>query len=85
MLERFFKSMYLSLKNTGKKGIMLIHNWSVATNQFAIMFEGRIPVGDSRGTNFQRISDTLVTPYENPGILLFGSRRKYVRLGLRYG
>jgi hypothetical protein len=77
--------MYLSLKNISKKGIMLINNWSVATNQFAIMFEGRIPMGDSRGTHLQRISKTLVTPYENLGILLFRSRRKYLRMGLRYG
>jgi putative transposase len=51
--KAIFRSMYLSLKNISKKGIMLVHNWSVATNQFAIMFEGRIPMGDSRGTHLK--------------------------------
>jgi putative transposase len=47
--EAIFKLMYLSLKNISKKWTMPIHNWSAAMNQFAIMFEGRLPMGDFQG------------------------------------
>ena len=50
--EAIFKLMYLSLKNISKKWTMPIHNWSGAMNQFAIMFEGRLPMGDFQGNSF---------------------------------
>ena len=50
--EAIFKLMYLSLKNISKKWTMPIHNWSAAMNQFAIMFEGRMPLGDFQGNSF---------------------------------
>lgn len=50
--EAVFKLMYLSLKNISKKWTMLIHNWSGAMNQFAIMFDGRLPLGDFQGSSF---------------------------------
>jgi putative transposase len=43
--EAAFKLMYLGLKNISKKWTMPIKNWSVAMNQFAIIFEGRVPMG----------------------------------------
>jgi putative transposase len=41
--EAIFKLIYLSLKNISKKWTMPIHNWSAAMNQFAIIFENRLP------------------------------------------
>ena len=43
--EAAFKLLYLALKNIAKKWTMPIKNWSVAMNQFAIIFEGRVPMG----------------------------------------
>lgn len=43
--EAAFKLLYLALKNIAKKWTMPIKNWSVAMNQFAIIFEGRVPLG----------------------------------------
>lgn len=40
-----FKLLYLALKNISKKWTMPIRNWSAAMNQFAIIFEGRVPMG----------------------------------------
>jgi putative transposase len=37
--------MYLALRNISKKWTMQIKNWSGAMNQFAILFDGRVPVG----------------------------------------
>jgi putative transposase len=42
--EAVFKLMYLALKNISKKWTMPIRNWSGAMNQFAILFEGRVPI-----------------------------------------
>jgi putative transposase len=42
--EAVFKLMYLALKNISKKWTMPIRNWSGALNQFAILFEGRVPM-----------------------------------------
>jgi putative transposase len=39
-----FKLMYLGLKNISQRWTMPIKNWSGALNQFAILFEGRVPV-----------------------------------------
>jgi putative transposase len=43
--EAAFKLLYLALKNIAKKWTMPIKNWSAAMNQFAIIFEGRVPLG----------------------------------------
>ena len=42
--EASFKLLYLALKNIAKKWTMPIKNWSAAMNQFAILFEGRVPM-----------------------------------------
>ena len=47
--EAVFKILYLALKNISKKWTMPIQNWSGAMNQFAILFENRLP--DSSFTN----------------------------------
>lgn len=43
--EAVFKLMYLALRNISKRWTMPIKNWSGAMNQFAILFEGRVPMG----------------------------------------
>jgi putative transposase len=42
--EAVFKLMYLGLRNISKRWTMPIRDWSAALNQFAILFEGRVPV-----------------------------------------
>lgn len=42
--EAAFKLLYLGLKNVSQKWTMPIQNWSLAMNQFAILFDGRMPV-----------------------------------------
>jgi putative transposase len=37
--------MYWGLKNISRKWMMPMKNWSGAINQFAILFEGRVPMG----------------------------------------
>lgn len=44
------KLLYLGLRNISKKWTMPIREWSSAMNQFAILFEGRVPMG-GLGTN----------------------------------
>jgi putative transposase len=43
--EAALKLLYLALKNVAKKWTMPIRDWSAAMNQFAILFEGRVPIG----------------------------------------
>jgi putative transposase len=43
--EAVFKLMYLALRNISKRWTMPIHNWGNAMNQFAVLFEGRVPMG----------------------------------------
>jgi len=43
--EAVFKLMYLGLRNISKRWTMPIRDWSAAMNQFAILFEGRVPMG----------------------------------------
>ena len=43
--EAVFKLMYLGLRNISKRWRMPIRDWSGAMNQFAILFEGRVPMG----------------------------------------
>jgi putative transposase len=42
--EAVFKLMYLGLRNISKRWTMPIRDWSGAMNQFAILFEGRVPI-----------------------------------------
>ena len=42
--EAVFKLMYLGLRNISQRWTMPIKNWSGAMNQFAILFEGRVPI-----------------------------------------
>ena len=51
--EALFKILYLALKNISKRWTMPIQNWSGAMNQFAILFENRLP-----NSNFQNNSFT---------------------------
>lgn len=48
--EAVFKCLYLAVRNIGKRWTMPILNWSAALNQFAILFDGRVPTG-SIGAN----------------------------------
>lgn len=43
--EAVFKLLYLGLRNISKRWTMPIREWSSAMNQFAIIFEGRVPMG----------------------------------------
>lgn len=42
--EAVFKLLYLALRNIAKRWTMPIPNWSAALNQFAILFDGRVPM-----------------------------------------
>ena len=42
--EAAIKLLYLALQNAAKKWKMPIRDWNLAINQFAIHFEGRVPV-----------------------------------------
>jgi site-specific recombinase XerD len=53
--EAVFKLMYLALKNISKRWTMPIKNWSGAMNQFAILFDGRVPMG---GLNHNSLTQT---------------------------
>ncbi len=52
--EAAFKLLYLALQNAAKKWTMPIPNWSRAMNQFAIIYDGRLPMlgGDNSLTQF---------------------------------
>ena len=43
--ESVFKLLYLGLRNISQRWTMPIPNWGCAMNQFAIIFEGRVPLG----------------------------------------
>ena len=43
--EAVFKLLYLASRNISKRWTMPIPNWSGALNQFAILFDGRVPMG----------------------------------------
>ena len=49
-----FKLLYLALQNAAQKWTMPIPNWSQAMNQFAILYDGRLPMpgGDNSLTQF---------------------------------
>jgi len=42
--EAATKLIYLAVQNIAKKWTMPIKNWKAALNQFAILFEGRVPL-----------------------------------------
>ncbi len=52
--EAAFKLLYLALQNAAKKWTMPIPNWGRAMNQFAILYDGRVPMpgGDNALTQF---------------------------------
>jgi putative transposase len=53
--EAVFKILYLALKNISKKWTMPIQNWSGAMNQFAILFENRLPDSSFNNNSFTQI------------------------------
>ena len=53
--ESVFKILYLALRNISKKWTMPIQNWSGAMNQFAILFENRLPSGSLTNNSFTQI------------------------------
>jgi putative transposase len=53
--EAVFKIMYLALRNISKKWTMPIQNWSGAMNQFAILFENRLPSGSLTNNSFTHL------------------------------
>lgn len=53
--EAALKLLWLGLRNIEKKWTMPIQNWSLAMNQMAIIFEGRMPIpGLSENQNTQK-------------------------------
>ncbi len=53
--EAVFKLLYLALRNISQRWTMPIPNWSGAMNQFAILFDGRVPMG---GLNQNSLTQT---------------------------
>ena len=53
--EAVFKLLYLALRNISKRWTMPVRDWSAAVNQFAILFEGRVPMG---GLNANSLTQT---------------------------
>src|SRR5256714_957474 len=53
--EAVFKLMYLALRKISRRWTMPIKHWCGAMNQFAILFEGRVPMADSAQTHLHRI------------------------------
>jgi putative transposase len=43
--EAVFKLIYPALRNISRRWTMPVKNWSGATNRFAILFGGRVPMG----------------------------------------
>lgn len=41
--DSIYKIMYLAIKNASTRWTMSIKNWGLAVNQFAILFDGRVP------------------------------------------
>jgi putative transposase len=42
--EAVFKLMYLALRNISRRWAMPTKNWNRAMDQFAILFDGRVPM-----------------------------------------
>ncbi|UTC66970.1 MULTISPECIES: nucleotidyl transferase AbiEii/AbiGii toxin family protein [unclassified Treponema] len=41
--DSIYKAMYLAIRNASKRWTMPIKNWGIAVNQFAILFDKRVP------------------------------------------
>jgi putative transposase len=50
--EAVFKLLYLALSKISKRWTMPLKNWSGVMNQFAVLFEGRVPMGGLRSKSF---------------------------------
>jgi len=50
--EAVYKILCLALKNISKRWTMPIANWSGAMNQFAIIFESRLPNNSFQNNSF---------------------------------
>lgn len=50
--EAVYKILYLALRNISKRWTMPIQNWSGAMNQFAILFENRLPNSGFQNNSF---------------------------------
>jgi putative transposase len=53
--EAVQKILYLALRNIARKWTMPIPDWSAAMNQFAILFEGRLPMNGFGESSFTQI------------------------------
>ncbi len=53
--DAVLKILYLALRNIAKKWTMPIPDWSAAMNQFAILFEGRLPMDGFGENSFTQI------------------------------
>ena len=53
--DAVLKILYLALRNIAKKWTMPIPNWSAAMNQFAILFEERVPLNGFGTNSFTQI------------------------------
>ncbi len=53
--EAVQKILFLALRNIAKKWTMPIPNWSAAMNQFAILFEERVPMNGFGANSFTQI------------------------------
>ena len=42
--DSIYKVMYLAIQNASKRWTMPIRNWALAVNQFAILFDKRVPI-----------------------------------------
>ena len=42
--DSIYKVMYLAIRNASKRWTMPIRNWALAVNQFAILFDKRVPI-----------------------------------------
>ncbi len=64
--EAVFELLYLALWNISRRWTMLIKNWGAAMNQFAIIFEGRVPLRNPLRavTNFIVELPTLLFSYQ---------------------
>lgn len=41
--DSIYKVMYLAIKNASIRWTISINDWGLALNQFAILFDGRVP------------------------------------------
>jgi len=53
--EAVYKILYLALRNISKRWTMPVANWSGAMNQFAIIFENRLPNSSFNNSSFTQI------------------------------